>query len=136
MATDIIQLGGPHLILCKCGCGIDFLGRRNKKYFDDKHKAKVNNERRALRIGSLTEIFSEMSNNLRILIKYYPRSNGNAITYSPLLKEGFNPNAPCVMRKDVKTGIEYRALTNYYFRQSEDNKLIIIYKISHENNTK
>lgn len=135
MESEIIQLGGPHYKVCECGCNIEFYGRRNQKYYP-KHKAKVNNEKRALRQEPLSKIISKMENNYRILLKYYPKSRGTAISYSPLLKEGFDPNAPCEMRKAVDTGIEYRLLINYYFRQTEDNKQIIINKINNGNTNK
>jgi hypothetical protein len=134
--TTIYQLNGPHLKECACGCGIHFHGRRNQKYFDVKHKALVNNEKRALRNELLADIFAQMSNNLRILLKFYPKSKGIPILLSPLLKEGFDPNAPCRFQKDRNTGIEYRLLTDYYFLQSEDNKTILINKIPNGNNTK
>jgi hypothetical protein len=130
------QNGGSYPMTCLCGCETQFRGRRNQKFLNTTHKAYFNNEKRAMRNAPLAEIFAQMANNMRILIKYYPKSKGQPILYSPLLKEGFNPNAPCEMGKANDTGIEYRVLANYYFRQTENNQQITIYKINHGNSTK
>ena len=120
---------GPHLKTCICGCEIEFWGRRNQKFLDHNHKNKVNNLKRAMRMEPLSKLFSQLETNYRILVKYYLLSKGNRIKYSDLLKEGFDPNAPCTFQKNKNDGVQYRVLLNYCFNQSPDNQFIQIFKL-------
>jgi len=128
MENEIIQLGGPHLKTCPCGCKTPFYGRRNQVFVNTQHKAKYNNLLRSERRAPLAGIFAQMETNYRILEKYYPSSTGQWIKFSPLLKEGFDANAPYTLEKDIDTGTVYRVLANFLFTQSKDNQHVIIFK--------
>lgn len=129
MENSTFQKRGPHLKTCICGCEIEFWGRRNQKFLSASHKNKTNNLKRSIRMEPLSKLFSQLETNYRILKKYYRQSKGDWIKYSNLLKEGFDPNAPCTFQKSKNTGTQYRVLLNYCFHQSEDNQFIQIIKL-------
>ncbi len=130
MLEDLSNGKGTYSKVCACGCGETFIGRRNKKFYNETHKANFNNEKRAERMEKLTGTFTVMQNNYRILEKYYPKSKGKPIPYFWLLKEGFNPNAPFQRAKGRDDGEEYFALADLMFRQPPRDKERIIIEIN------
>jgi hypothetical protein len=129
MESNIIQLGGPHYKICKCGCKTEFNGRRNQKYFP-KHKAKVNNKAAAKRREKLSPTFRKMEKCYSILVKI---RNLNLldqwIPITDLTRDGFDPNIPSNSIKTKKDGTEYYKLADFAFRLSDDASKIIIHQI-------
>ena len=136
MKDNIIQLGGSYHKKCPCGCETEFFGRRNQKYLNNRHKAKFNNEKKAVRNEEIGPILAQIENNYHILKKYYPKSKNTKIVLSLMLKEGFHPNAPHVPLKIITTGKELRSLGKYCFRMSEDNQFITINQFNYGSTTK
>ena len=85
--------------------------------------------RRSERMERLSKLFAQIETNYRILEKYSPKSKGDWINYSDLLKEGFDPNRNFNFEKNNNTGIQYRVLLEYGFIQSKDNQYIQIHKL-------
>ena len=128
-AHHIIQLKGPHLKVCECGCEQQFYGRRNQKYIDSSHKSKVNNEKRNQELEWFNPLFDDVRKSYQALVKGLKEADEKGWVYiGKLTKHGFNPD--CLTQLGTnKEKKEYKYILDMAFRISEDEKYIRIIKL-------
>ena len=135
--NEIIQLKGPHLKTCGCGCEQQFYGRSNQKYIDSSHKSKANNEKRNKELARFIPLFDDVRKSYKTLVKGLQEVDENGWVYiGELTKHGFNPDCLTQQGKN-KEKTEYKYILDIAFRVSEDEKYIQIIKLKQNgNNTK
>lgn len=125
----ILQLGGPHLKTCACPCGTEFYGRRNQKYVDLKHKARINNDKRSSQLEKFKLWFDEIRITYRALeLGLGQVGDKNWIYIGELAKHGFNPDCATKMATS-KEEIEFKYILDFAFRLSEDKQYVQIVKM-------
>jgi len=127
--NEIIQLKGPHLKTCECGCEQQFYGRRNQKYIDDSHKSKVNNAKRDEKMKKFKPLVNDMLHSYEALEKGLKEVDENGWIYiGKLTKLGFNPDCLTQQAKDLEK-TEFKYILDLAFRVYEDEKYIQIIKL-------
>lgn len=125
MKKEILQLGGPHLHNCPW-CKIDYYGRRNQIYCCEKHRKNADNKRKAELNEILSTTIKRLKHNYKQLLKYLPESNGQWISLSDLLREGFHLGVPVRRIKSKVDGHEYETNEDLAYRINENGTQIII----------
>ena len=126
--NEIIQLKGPHLKTCACGCKQQFYGRSNQKYINSSHKSKANNEKRSKELARFTPLFDDVRKSHKALVKGLKEVDEKGWVYiGNLTKLGFNPDCLTQQGKN-KEKTEYKYILDIAFRVSEDEKYISIIK--------
>ena len=90
-AHHIIQLKGPHLKVCECGCEQQFYGRRNQKYIDSSHKSKANNEKRSKELAQILNRIAHLLVNdpmkLDAIVNAFDKQKMEKISQIPELQD-------------------------------------------------
>lgn len=105
-----------------------FFGRKNQLYHPD-CKRRMDTERYAAKREKTKEENKSMEHNLKLLEKYYPRSNGiYEIPSIDLRREGFDFNSPTRRIKTEKYGHVCHVVHGYAFQYLRNNDTVKIYK--------
>ncbi len=127
--NEIIQLKGPHLKTCGCGCKQQFYGRSNQKYIDSSHKSKANNEKRSKELARFTPLFDDVIKSYNALVIGLKEVDEKGWVYiGKLTKLGFNPDCLTQQAKDIEK-TEFKYILDLAFRVYEDEKYIQIIKL-------
>ena len=128
-AHHIIQLKGPHLKVCECGCEQQFYGRRNQKYIDSSHKSKVNNEKRNQELEWFNPLFDDVRKSYQALVKGLQEVDEKGWVYiGELTKNGFNPDC-FTQRVKNENGVVFKRILDMAFLLSEKKDHVQIFKI-------
>ena len=129
MEKEIIQLGGPHLKTCPCGCGTKFRGRRNQKYLNNDHRYVVNNNKQSQENDKFSQDFFQVRLNHRILSENHnPIDETKWIFIGQLTKDGFNPDAYSKQSKNEQDD-EFKYILDLAYRLSDDKQFVQIIKM-------
>lgn len=128
-SNEIIQLKGPHLKKCQCGCEQQFYGRSNQKYIDITHKSIINNEKRNKEFARFNPLFDDVRKSYKALRRGLQKVNKDGWIYiGELTKIGFNPDC-LTQRVKNKNGIVFKRILDMAFILSEKKDHVQIFKI-------
>ena len=109
--------------ICQCGCGEEFMSKRNdKKYKNKEHQVKANNERQYFIHQMMGGVTTILKKNFLILRNFLHGKHKETVSIEFLRGKGFNFNHITELDNDN----DKTAFFVYDFKLSFNNELVTI----------